>query len=94
MKNMDYMIKCTGCGNCLPCPVEIRIPEVFRIYNQYLDGCIGKAGAAYACLEHPASECLRCGRCEKLCPEHIGISAMMLEIQEEMEEAFGEREET
>ena len=86
MKYMETMIKCSGCGNCLPCPAEIRIPEVFRIYNQYLDGNIGEAEKAYRSLERPASECLRCGRCEKLCSEHIGISAMMLEIQEEMEE--------
>ncbi len=86
MEKMDAVIKCSGCGNCLPCPVEIRIPEVFRIYNLYLEGRAGEAFAAYSALEHPASECLRCGRCEKLCSEHIGISAMMLEIQEEMEE--------
>ena len=79
------MIKCSGCGNCTPCPVNIRIPDVFRIYSQYLAGEEKSAGEAYKKLECPASECLRCGRCEKLCPEHIGISAMMLEIQEEME---------
>ena len=82
---MDSMIKCSGCGKCLPCPVKIRIPEVFRVYNQYLGGKEEEAEKAYGELACPASECLRCGRCEKLCPEHIGISAMMLEIQEEME---------
>ncbi len=70
----------------MPCPVEIRIPEVFRIYNLYLAGEGERSAAAYLTLDHPASECLRCGRCEKLCSQHIGISAMMLEIQEEMED--------
>lgn len=82
---MDSMIKCSGCESCMPCPVHIRIPEVLRIYSQYLDGEAGEAAARYRELEHPASECLRCGRCEKLCTAHIGISSLMLEIQEEME---------
>ena len=82
---MDNMIKCSGCETYMPCPVNIRIPDVFRIYNKYLAGEAADAKSLYRKLEHPASECLRCGRCEKLCAEHIGISAMMLEIQEEME---------
>ena len=83
---MAYQIPCTGCSDCIPCPVELNIPEVFAIYNQFLTGEAEAAGRAYGELEHRAGECIRCSRCEKACPAGIGISAMMFEIREEMEE--------
>ena len=83
---MAYQIPCTGCSDCIPCPAEVKIPEVFAIYNQFLAGDVEEAEKAYRSLAHPAGDCIRCARCEKACPEGIGISAMMFEIREEMEE--------
>ncbi len=81
-----YQVPCTGCCDCLPCPAEIPIPEVFAVYNRFLAGQEEEAGRAYAGLENAAGACIRCSRCEKACPAGIGISAMMFEIREEMEE--------
>ena len=39
----------------------------------------------YALLDKKADECIRCRCCEKACPQHIGVSAMMLDIGEELE---------
>ena len=84
--NTMALVKCTHCEYCLPCPAGIRIPEVFSIYNGSVTEGMDTAKKKYAQLEKKADECIRCGRCEKACPQHIGISAMMLDIGEELGE--------
>ncbi len=81
----DVLIPCTGCCDCIPCPVEIMIPEVFKIYNRLPEDGMEKTKRFYEQLDKKADDCLRCGRCEKLCSQGIGISSMMFEIAEEME---------
>lgn len=78
------LVKCTRCEYCLPCPSGINIPELFSIYNK--TATEGKEAAVKLYQEQvtKADACIRCRRCEKACPQHIGISAMMLEIQEEL----------
>lgn len=70
-------IPCTGCGYCQPeCPEKIAIPEVFRAMNLWLaNGQLAEARAAYAqAARHGApSDCRSCGRCERVCPQQIGI---------------------
>ena len=83
---MAWQIPCTGCSDCMPCPVELNIPEVFAVYNRYLAGEEEEAYRTYRRLPHTAGECILCSRCEKACPAGIGISAMMFEIREELEE--------
>lgn len=80
------LVTCTRCGSCMPCPSGINIPELFSIYNRTVSEGKEAAGKLYLEQEKKADDCIRCLRCEKACPQHIGISAMMLEIQEEMEE--------
>lgn len=80
-----YQIPCDGCCDCLPCATELNIPEIFRIYNRFLRGEETEALEEYHSLVHTADECIRCGRCEKLCHNRIGISAVMFGIPEEME---------
>ncbi|MDO4490171.1 MAG: 4Fe-4S dicluster domain-containing protein [Lachnospiraceae bacterium] len=81
----EVLIPCTGCSDCLPCPVGIVIPEVFEIYNRLPVNGLENTRFLYNRLHHKADDCLRCGRCEKLCSQKIGISSMMFEIAEEME---------
>lgn len=70
-------IPCTGCRYCVPeCPKKISIPDLFSCYNDkiqfndwnssYYYGIHTKSGAK-------ASDCLKCGRCEKACPQHLEI---------------------
>lgn len=89
--NKSIKVPCTGCGYCMPCPSGVDIPACFSSYNRcysdnYLYGVISyimttslreKSGAA--------SECIKCGRCEKLCPQHILIRDELDEAASVME---------
>ena len=70
------VISCTACRYCTDtCPGKIAIPDYFAIYNN-----MKQSGTAvrlttqtyYSTLTQThgkASECLKCGKCEKLCPQ-------------------------
>lgn len=76
------LVKCTKCGYCMPCPAGIDIPGTFAIYNSTVTNGKDQAKQAYDALVTKADACLKCLRCEHACPQHIGVSAMMMEIDE------------
>ncbi|MCI5649662.1 MAG: aldo/keto reductase [Fusicatenibacter sp.] len=84
--NTMALVKCTKCQYCLPCSVKINIPEIFAIYNKTATDGKQEAKELYDACEVKADACVRCVRCEKVCPQHIGISTMMQEISEYFEE--------
>ncbi len=76
------MIPCTACHYCTEgCPMNICIPEYFSIYNEDSREDMRKKGwtvnfTNYELLarEHgKASECIECGQCEGVCPQHLPI---------------------
>lgn len=79
------LVKCTKCGYCMPCPSGIDIPGTFAVYNSTATAGKEQAKKAYEALEKKADACIRCRKCEKVCPQHIGISSVMLEIREAFE---------
>jgi predicted aldo/keto reductase-like oxidoreductase len=86
-KTMQSMIQvnCTGCRYCMPCPAGVNIPENFGIYNSaFLFGSPESAKEAYfSRLDEKAraSTCVTCGRCEKLCPQHIAIRQELKKVR-------------
>lgn len=70
-------VGCTGCEYCLPCPNKVSIPDVFELYNNlYVFGteeASKKAYKSYIKKEIDASRCVKCGKCETLCPQSIEI---------------------
>ncbi len=71
-------IPCTSCKYCVDdCPQKINIPEVFSSVNMYtLYGDINPAKRHYGFAtkdKGKAADCISCGTCEGLCPQHIGI---------------------
>ena len=62
------------------------------IYNKYYDlAKIGDEMAAghYAKLEKHASDCVRCGHCDRRCPFHVKQIQRMEEIAAYFEESYG-----
>jgi len=84
-------IPCTSCNYCMPCPHMVDIPTCFSCYN---DRAIeGKLGAKYKYLMQTsmktqsvhASLCIKCGQCEKHCPQNIAISEELTRVARTME---------
>ena len=85
-------VNCTACGYCMPCPAGVDIPGCFSMYNEkYMLGTkhlkmlyMQNTGAVTA---HPAyaSLCVKCGKCEKHCPQQIPIREKLKDVVSEME---------
>lgn len=76
-------VPCTSCRYCMEvCPKNIAIPDYFGLLNLY--AVTGKKTNMYYerfSMNHgKASECLKCGLCEKNCPQHISIRKMLEEF--------------
>ncbi len=79
---------CTGCRYCIPCPVGVDIPGNFRAWNlKSVFGVRNEVERVWAFLdpEEKASNCIGCGKCEKLCPQMIPIRQHLSGITEEIE---------
>jgi len=78
-------IGCTACRYCTDgCPMNISIPDVFkavntiRLYNEefrpknFYNNLISQGHGR-------ASECVACGQCESVCPQHLPIIELLKE---------------
>ena len=78
--NKIPLIPCTSCNYCAKvCPMNIGIPESFSAMNTltlYGDLEAAKKQEAWKTSDHGkahANECVKCGACESVCPQHISI---------------------
>ena len=83
-------IPCTGCQYCVKgCPMQINIPGAFSAMNNVLlyNNLPGAKGA-YGWATHDggkASDCVACGQCESVCPQHIGIIEELKKVASTLE---------
>lgn len=84
-------IPCTGCSYCTEgCPMQIAIPDLFRVYNKSKRGEITdvEANEEYRQLTESggkARECLACGQCQVACPQHLEIINYLNDVAKCME---------
>ena len=83
-------IGCTGCRYCMPCPMGVDIPDNFSIWNKL--GMFGQPEAikhqweAHFPDAEKASHCVRCGKCEAACPQHLPIRNALAQLQQELDQ--------
>lgn len=84
-------IGCTSCRYCTPgCPMNISIPDVFRAVNtmalyhetfrpkNFYNGIVGQGHGR-------ASECIACGQCESVCPQHLPIIDLLKDASKKLD---------
>ena len=71
--------ECTYCGHCKPCPAEIDIAMVNKLYDLAVMQPEVPASLKehYLSLEHHAGECIGCRGCESRCPFGVGVADRM-----------------
>jgi len=84
-------VGCTGCGYCQPCPKGVDIPTCFAIYNgSYVDGYINALREYMMCttlrkVRSNAGLCVKCGKCEQHCPQHLAIRDELDNVKRRLE---------
>jgi hypothetical protein len=88
LKNQDS-IACTACHYCTDgCPKQIPIPELFANYNRQkrYQNWDGKSRYAMQTRNRgKASDCVKCGKCEKVCPQHLKVREYLEEVAKQYE---------
>lgn len=83
-------IPCTACRYCVEgCPKNISIPDLFALMNTrktYNDwNADFYYNEVYAKNNGKASDCIKCGKCEKICPQHLTIRDLLVNVANEFE---------
>ena len=83
-------VPCTSCRYCCDgCPQQISIPDVFRALNTIrLYGEKDRAQSYYEKLTQTsgkAGDCIQCGQCESVCPQHLSIISLLEEASEKLD---------
>jgi predicted aldo/keto reductase-like oxidoreductase len=67
---------CVYCNHCLPCPADIDIAALHKFLDLAIAGD-DLAKEHYLALDKSASDCIRCGACEKRCPFKVQVRDKM-----------------
>lgn len=88
-KSMN-LIPCTACRYCeAGCPKKIAIPDLFAVMNTKQIYHDWNADYYYSNVHtsqgRKASDCVKCGKCEKACPQHLEIRRLLEDVAKEFE---------
>ena len=84
---------CRQCYQCLPCPEQIKIPEILRLrnltvayqmqdYGKYRYGMLENAGHWFPGKK--GNQCTDCGDCLPRCPEKLNIPALLRDTHQRL----------
>lgn len=85
------LIPCTACRYCIDgCPMHIAIPDLFSCMNakkHFQDwNSDYYYGEVYTKSGGKASECIKCGKCEAVCPQHLPIRDLLADVAKTFEQ--------
>ena len=74
-----YTGQCTYCGHCKPCPMDIDIAMVNKLYDLAVmqSEVPASVKAHYEALDATAADCIGCGGCEERCPFGVKVVERM-----------------
>ena len=84
------LIPCTACRYCTDdCPKNISIPDLFaclnakKVFNNWNTDYY--YNNVYTVQNGKAGDCIKCGKCEHICPQHLKIRDLLVDVAEEFE---------
>lgn len=91
--NETIEVPCTGCSYCTEgCPRNIAIPKYFSLYNtdcqELPEKCWTPQEEYYErlCMKFgKASDCIGCGQCETVCPQHLPVIKYLGDVAKHFE---------
>ncbi|MFW6288046.1 MAG: aldo/keto reductase, partial [bacterium] len=79
---------CRGCAYCMPCPVELDIPTLLKLFNR-VEAYNGVNWAQmhmireeYSKLKKQAEECIACNKCTEKCPYNPPVANLLRKLAE------------
>ena len=80
---------CTACKYCMPCPLGVNIPGSFQIWNEYhiynnVNDTVRRWKNDIP-EEAKPKNCIKCGKCEQVCPQKIHIRENLERLQKELD---------